>query len=590
MEDKGEVTTLVDSLFNLIKEKKEISIPDAAKILETNPKVVEQWALFLEEEGFVTINYGLSSPTIKYKSSENFKPIEPSDEEDFNVENVDVASKIKEVEDDLKNNQKLSAEMANRIINSLNKIFSAVSSHYDDKAFVSKLKEKYQLINKVLNQIASGKISSFKAKVAHNTILKNLEDMRNQILEKINSDEQVKLDQMKSNLASEEGKKPEIFSDIKYLLQQAQEYSKKGELDKARQLYKKISELKSKIPEIYYKKNLELVENIVDFDKQLIENLKEKATKDFDMKEKQIMILLSQAKSYAARDKIEMADNSLKKATDLFNELPSGFIQRKTELQNKMLQMKSRLLQIKNKVETKKYSLLEDKLKAVIKKIDNLLQKKEIDEAKNLLNLGQRLITMIPKEFYAEKKELNNELIQASQRLDIVSEEVQKEKFEEQMSNVKAQIKLIEKAVKAGKTDFAVKNYIEAASLFKQLPEGFLKEKNPVQEKLLDLYSQINEMVLKEKVKRFSYDFNKIKELLEEANKLIDANKLKEAQDYYERILKLYDKLPAGFLERKTMLRLNILNLYDKIRDKYNDMNKNLLSSLKLLPSEESEK
>jgi tetratricopeptide (TPR) repeat protein len=174
--------------------------------------------------------------------------------------------------------------------------------------------------------------------------------------------------------------------------------------------------------------------------------------------------------------------------------------------------------------------------------------------------------------------------------LDIVSEEVQKEKFEEQMSNVKAQIKLIEKAVKAGKTDFAVKNYIEAASLFKQLPEGFLKEKNPVQEKLLDLYSQINEMVLKEKVKRFSYDFNKIKELLEEANKLIDANKLKEAQDYYERILKLYDKLPAGFLERKTMLRLNILNLYDKIRDKYNDMNKNLLSSLKLLPSEESEK
>ncbi len=590
MTDKGEVTTLVDSLFDLIKDKKEISIPQAAKILNTNPKVVEQWALFLEEEGLVTINYGLSSPTIKYKSSEKSLPQKDTDAEDSNLENVNVATQIKDVEDNLKEKKDLDADMANRILGSLNNIFSTVSSRYQDEDFLSKLKEKYLLIRKLLTQISTGKTSSFKAKVARNTILKNLEDMRNEILEKVNSDEATKLDQMKSSLASEGGKNSEIFSDIKYLLQQAQEYAKKGELDKARELYEKISKLKSKIPQIYYKENLELVENIVDFDKQLIENLKEKASKDFEIKEKQIMILLSQAKSYAARDKIDFAEDALKKATDIFNELPSGFIQRKTELQNKMLQMKSRLLHIKNKVENKKYALLKDKLNAITKKIHLFLEKKEVEEAKNLLDLANRLINMIPNEFHIEKRELSNQLLQISQKIDVVSEEVMKGKFKEQISKIKEQIQLIEKAITAGKTDFAVKNYIEAASLFKQLPEGFLKEKTPVQEKLLDLYSHINELVLKEKVKRFSYDFSKIKGYLEEANKLIDSDKLKEAQSYYEKILKLYDKLPAGFLEKKTMLRLQILNLYDKIRNKYNEINKSLLSSLQLLPTEESEK
>ena len=49
--------TGVDKLVSLIKEKKRISVPEAAKELGVSPIVVEEWANFLEEEDIINTNY-----------------------------------------------------------------------------------------------------------------------------------------------------------------------------------------------------------------------------------------------------------------------------------------------------------------------------------------------------------------------------------------------------------------------------------------------------------------------------------------------------------------------------------------------------
>lgn len=54
--------TGVDKLVSLIKEKKRISVPQAAKELGVSQIVVEEWADFLEEEGIISIDYKFATP------------------------------------------------------------------------------------------------------------------------------------------------------------------------------------------------------------------------------------------------------------------------------------------------------------------------------------------------------------------------------------------------------------------------------------------------------------------------------------------------------------------------------------------------
>ncbi len=54
--------TGVDKLVSLVKEKKRISVPQAAKELGVSPVVVEEWADFLEEDGIISIDYKFATP------------------------------------------------------------------------------------------------------------------------------------------------------------------------------------------------------------------------------------------------------------------------------------------------------------------------------------------------------------------------------------------------------------------------------------------------------------------------------------------------------------------------------------------------
>jgi len=70
--------TGVDRLVSLIKEKKRISVPQAAKELGVSPIVVEEWADFLEEDDIISIDYKFATPWLidkKLKKEEIIKKV-----------------------------------------------------------------------------------------------------------------------------------------------------------------------------------------------------------------------------------------------------------------------------------------------------------------------------------------------------------------------------------------------------------------------------------------------------------------------------------------------------------------------------------
>src|SRR3989338_4552329 len=70
MPAKEVVTTEVDELIKLVQDRKEISIADAAKKLNTTEGAVEQFADLLQEEGILELKYKFTTPYLCYKSGE----------------------------------------------------------------------------------------------------------------------------------------------------------------------------------------------------------------------------------------------------------------------------------------------------------------------------------------------------------------------------------------------------------------------------------------------------------------------------------------------------------------------------------------
>lgn len=67
------ITTAVDSLVNLVKEKGMVSLEDASKILKIPENIINEWATFLEEEKLISIEYKFTTPYLVAKKESVLK-------------------------------------------------------------------------------------------------------------------------------------------------------------------------------------------------------------------------------------------------------------------------------------------------------------------------------------------------------------------------------------------------------------------------------------------------------------------------------------------------------------------------------------
>lgn len=88
---KVNIETAVDSLVNLVKDKKDISLEDASKKLGVPENIVNEWAVFLEEEGILNVYYRVTRPFLKV--SEDTKKI-ADEKEDIEIEKENLIRKV----------------------------------------------------------------------------------------------------------------------------------------------------------------------------------------------------------------------------------------------------------------------------------------------------------------------------------------------------------------------------------------------------------------------------------------------------------------------------------------------------------------
>jgi len=89
----SDIKTAVDSLIDLLRRRKKISLDEASKVLKIPTNIINEWASFLEEEKLLKIEYKFTTPYLIYNEKYSERLSESSLDKteikiDSNIENI----------------------------------------------------------------------------------------------------------------------------------------------------------------------------------------------------------------------------------------------------------------------------------------------------------------------------------------------------------------------------------------------------------------------------------------------------------------------------------------------------------------------
>src|SRR3989344_4507414 len=145
------ITTAVDSLVELVNNKKRISLEEVAKELGLPENIINEWAQFLEEENILTVEYQFTTPFLVVKSK-------GLSEEDFSRD-IEILSRELEVMLAYLNKIQIKHDLKIKNVNDIRKLVRKNVKLDKNVLFAQRFVLEYQ-INELLKKVS--RLKSYK--------------------------------------------------------------------------------------------------------------------------------------------------------------------------------------------------------------------------------------------------------------------------------------------------------------------------------------------------------------------------------------------------------------------------------------------
>lgn len=331
------IETGVDKLVNLVKQRGQIALVDAAKELGVSATVIQEWVDFLEEEGIISVDYKLTKPyLVERKLTKNeleAKAKEFTSKKDVFVRKAEVSlsflekqeeelKKVKSEFDKLKNELGLELDTVKEELNELEKYRQlkeeaqkqAEQQKKEVKTKIEELtkhilreQEKYRElvfgVQKEKERLSKEKAEAVSIEESEKILNKKLLGLKGTIsaIEKKISDEDAAIKNSELHIE----RLNLLVEDIKKRVQE-EKSSIEPLVEKSREQERKVSELQEQIANklAQKQKNISSAKDITKkvnafFEKKMaVSNLVDKVNKDRDELEASLIDLIRKAKSF----------------------------------------------------------------------------------------------------------------------------------------------------------------------------------------------------------------------------------------------------------------------------------------------------
>jgi len=492
-ESEQHLSTGVDGLIKVVKEKGEISVKDAATALgprpprESSPAMpettVEDWASFLEEENLLKIKYKFTKPFLVAVE-------EQKAEVDYEVSVKAVPTKIVPL--------------------------SGASKDEEDKKKGVKVTQKF-----------------------------------------------VKVEELKHGSTKKEELPEQLPESLDELMKLAEAYINQENFKAAQKIYAIIEKKYNILPEEFEKRKAKIIEDLLKLNRDWVMGLEKTTEKSVKEKADKIMDLLGVTKKSLDAHNLMDAIESFKKVEDLYRELPDFDVSKKFHFEEEIIQLQQLLIKEQLKTALKSWEKKSAEIRVLMGQLDNAISREDVDSAFKIYDKIDTIKQGLPQAFLEEKVVLENQILPYFETIMGMHLDLSLREVSTKIKHIDRLIVDAQGALEQGSIGDAVVQFDNAKKIYYSIPSGFLQKKVETQAKLLRVSRSLMEAEVKRSVDDLDEKVGKINTLLKLASGFLESKDFKKAHHLYLDIQRVYNAMPHGFIDKKTKLRIDMLNLYE---------------------------
>ncbi len=354
----------------------------------------------------------------------------------------------------------------------------------------------------------------------------------------------------RKNILTEEFKRnsqkiTELMKDIAGKIQEK-------DIDRAHEIFEKISVMYKTLPEGFLKEKTSLQNDILEIYQRLILTKEKEMTASLMEKRSEINSLFSQAKEALARQDIKTAEQLYDRISGLYSKLPKGDLDVRAEIEEMLVDLRRNLSASLRSAAKQEMSKELDEIERLITTVEEYLAKDEPDFAKEAYEEVIRAYNKLPEGYLEQHMQLQNKLIQLYKKII----EAVPASFEEDGARKKYDELLdilvdIHTHIKKKEFGHIKSKYLMAYKIYHELPLGVIEKKSDLHKELAKTYHELN---LYMKVKRLD-DFAQRRDFEGLNNALHDIN-----SDYMDLIKKYPEDIEIfRYIRDRYMVYLSVI-------------------------------
>ncbi|MFH1133040.1 MAG: hypothetical protein V1735_00970 [Nanoarchaeota archaeon] len=356
------------------------------------------------------------------------------------------------------------------------------------------------------------------------------------------------------------------------LLKMAYQEIQNGNFENAKKLYARLEEHYTSLPGEFMEKKTSLKHTLVKLNRDLALNIGEYSAKDIVEKANEIYRLIKLAYAQLRGSDLVGTTTTYKNIEAVYYSLPDGFLRQKTAMQRKILDLQEHIIERKKDLYFKDFLAKGEQLSRMLAEFKGQLARKDVDQATAWYDKVRELFGQLPPGFLEERTAIQMKVLDLHRELLMLQTKGMRDKMDRIESEIKALLKQVEEKVSKNSIEEANKLYDKIEELYRQIPEGFLKRKSDIQNDIIKVCERLAEKLDIVSETAFTEKKAKIDKELKNIRKYIENNEHDLAGTVYEEVVQVYNQLPAGFLEKRTVLRSQILTMYKDIMQSHDHL------------------
>lgn len=278
--------------------------------------------------------------------------------------------------------------------------------------------------------------------------------------------------------------------------------------------------------------------------------------------------LIAEANSLISKGDFEGARKIYLKIKDMKKELPQRFMRAEEKASNDLLSLNEKILSGMDRSLSTEFN---DKFNRINKLIDeaysmisnNMISSVEnLSKVESLYTQVKDIYLALPEGFMEKKVMVQDQMLKLYKTIITNKKNILTSDFSGKSQEIIRLMKIVVDEIGRGSIDDASKLFAEVTRLYKELPQGFLRDKTELQSQILDIYHKLVVGRENRSLNEFEGKSKQIRSLFSDAYALVKKNDLKEAQNSYNKIADIYAKLPSGYYSQKADIEIEMMELH----------------------------